>query len=106
MEAAAETRKGNGKTKRTAKARINPDKQEAVQQPKVVEDQIDELVTLHHKAASAQEALNDAIKATAEKAGYLASVVRKVVVARAGEKWEEKHREAAQQLELFDQVGE
>lgn len=100
MEPRTETRKGNGKVK----ARINPDKQEAVQRPDLVEEAIDELVTLHHKAASAQEALNDAIKATAEKAGYLASVVRKVVVARAGEKWEEKHREAAQQLELFDKI--
>lgn len=100
-----ETQTGtNGKGK--AKARVNHDHQEAVQQPKVIKQRIDSLVNAKQAADDAAEAYSDAIKKAAEDSGYLASVVKKFVTARASEKFEEKHRECEQQLELFEEVGE
>lgn len=97
--AETETRKG-------AKARVGADKQEAVQKPKIIKDRIDELVNLKERADDAAERYSDGIKRAAEDSGYLASVVKKFVTARAGEKFEEKKRECEQQLELFEEVGE
>lgn len=102
-----ETQPGtNGKGKRKAKARMDADKQEAVQQPKVIKERIDELVNAKQRADDAAEAYSDAIKNAAEASGYLASAVKKFVTARAGEKFEEEHRKVEQQLELFEEVGE
>ena len=96
----------NGKGKRGAKGRMDGDKQPAVQQPKIISERIDELVRLKTKADDAAESFADGIKKAAEDSGYLASVVRKFVVARAGEQFEEKKRQCEQQLELFEEVGE
>ena len=91
---------------RRATGRKGPDKQELVTKPDVIKKGIDNLVTLHHHAAAASEQLNDAVKALAEKSGYNASAVRKFMLARAGEKYEEMKKLAEQQLELFSEVGE
>lgn len=91
---------------RKAKARVNPDHQEAVQQPKVIKERIEELVNAKQRADDAAEAYSDAIKSAAEASGYLASAVKKFVTARAGERFEEEHRKVEQQLELFEEVGE
>jgi len=91
---------------RKTRGRKNPDRQEAITQPDVVKDRIDELVKLYSAAGEAQEQFNDAVKTCAEKSGYNASAVRKFVLARAGEKYEEAKKLAAQQMELFDEVGE
>src|SRR6185369_378497 len=90
---------------RKTRGRIGDDKQPAVKKPKVLHDRIDELVTLHNKAVAAAEKSKDAIAKAAEDSGYLASAVSKVVKAKAGEKFEEKHREVEQQAELFDEVA-
>jgi len=87
------------------KGRMDADKQPAAKKPKVIADRIDELVTLHQKAQDAAERAKDAITKAAEDSGYLASAVRKIVTAKAGEKFEEKHREVEQQMELFDEVA-
>lgn len=101
-----ETQTGtNGKGKR-AKARVGKDQQEGVQQPKIIAELIDELVRLKERADDAAESYSDGIKRAAEDSNYLASVVKKFVTARAGEKFEEKKRECEQQLELFEEVGE
>jgi len=101
---------GNGVQQQAAartrgKGRMDADKQPAVKKPKVIHDRIDELVRLHNKASEASEDVKTAITKAAEDSGYLASAVRKIVTARAGEKFEEKHREVEQQAELFDEVG-
>lgn len=88
-----------------AQGRKDADKQEAVITMEPVKEGIEDLVQLYVKAGTANDRLNDAIKATAEKAGLLASVVRKFVVARAGEKWEEEHRKVNQLALVFDEVG-
>lgn len=102
------TDKGNGKNKpRTAgKGRMDADKTPAVKKPKVISERLPELVKLHNKAKDASEAASDAITKAAEDSGYLASSVKKLVNAKAGDKFEEKHREVEQQAELFDEVGE
>lgn len=97
------TQRGNGKDK--GKGRMDADRQPAVKKPKVIAERIDELVRLHVKAGEASEDAKAAITKAAEDSGYLASAVRKLVTAKAGEKFEEKHREVEQQLELFEEVG-
>lgn len=88
------------------KGRKDEAKQELVTQPEMVEKCIDELVRLHNAAAGAANDLSEAIKSTAEKSGYNAAAIRKLVVARAGEKFLETKRLIEQQMELFDEVGE
>lgn len=75
------------------------------QKPKIVAERLDTLVDLHRKAKDANDAANEAITKAAEDSGYLASTVKKLVSAKAGDRFEEKHREIDQQAELFDEVG-
>lgn len=92
-------------TKPKGRGRQGPGKQTGVKKAKVVADRIDELVELHTKAKAAKDTLDTAITKCAEDSNYLASAVKKIVNARAGDKFEEKHREVEQQAELFDEVG-
>ena len=101
MEAATET----GKSKRT-RGRKDADKQEAVTKPNVVGERIEELVRLHTKAKEAATDESEAIKKCAEDSGYNATNIRSLVVARAGESFQEKKKNIEQQMELFDEVGE
>ena len=101
MEAATETQAAI----RKAKGRKDDTGQEAVIKMQPIKDIITDLVDLYTKAGKASDTLNDAIKAAAEKAGLQASAVRKFVVARAGEKYEEKKRDAEQLSLLFDEIG-
>jgi hypothetical protein len=91
--------------RKSATGRKGKDKQEAVTKPEVVASRIGELVNLYNKAGEASDALNDGIKTAAKDSGYNAANVRKFVIARAGEDFAEKKRDAEQQLELFDEVG-
>ena len=88
------------------KGRKDKDHQEQVIKHESLATRMEELVKLHHASASAGEELNDAIKVAAEESGLLASVVRKFVTARAGEKYEEKKREVDQLSLCFDEIGE
>lgn len=89
-----------------AKGRKDGMGQEAVIKMAPVKENIDNLIELFTKAGEASEKLNDAIKATAEKSGLLAGVVRKFVTARAGEKFEEEKRKVEQLSLIFDEVGD
>lgn len=104
MEAGTET--STGKKPRKPRGRKDADKQELVTQPKIVGEKIDELVNLYRAQHDASVEFSDGIKAVAEKSGYNAAAVRKLVVARAGEKFAEQKRLVEQQMELFDEVGE
>lgn len=90
------------KRRKSGLGRKDSDGQEAVIKLDKVKEKIDHLIKLHKTAADASDALNDGIKAVAEKSGLLASVVRKYVVAKAGDKFEEKAREVEQLSLLFD----
>lgn len=100
-----ETSTDTTKDKTKGRGRQGAGKQTGVKQPKVVADRIDELVDLTVKSKTAKEKLDEAITKCAEDSNYLAVAVKKFVTARAGEKFEEKHREIDQQAELFDKVG-
>lgn len=105
--------KGRGKGKAAVKdekrtrgrGRLDADKQPAKKQPQIIAERLDELVELQTKAKAATERAADAITKAAEDSGYLASAVRKLVTAKAGDKFEEKHREVEQQGELFNEVA-
>lgn len=88
-----------------ANGRMDADRQPAVKKPEIVAKRLDELVELHHKAAAAAERAKEAITKCGEDSGFLASAVRKLVTAKAGDKFEEKHREVEQQVELFDEAA-
>lgn len=94
------------KARGAAKGRRGEDKTPEVTKPKVIADRIDQLVALHVAAVSATTESKEAITKAAEDSGYNASTVRKLVIARAGEKFEETKRLVAQQFELFEEVGE
>lgn len=102
MEPQTTTSKRKGKTA----GRVNPDGQEAVTRPKMVADKIEELEALELKSREAKKDVSEAIKALAETSGYTASAIRKLVTARIGESFKDKLRDAQQQLELFEAVGE
>ena len=89
-----------------ARGRKDADKQESVTKPQEIEKRIDNLVQGYKAAKDAAEESSEAIKAAAEVSGYNAKAVRALVVARAGEAFEEKKRDVAQQYELFEEVGE
>lgn len=93
---------GRGKK---ANGRKDAENVPAVQKPKVVADKIDYLVQLHRRAKTAGDEAAEAVTKVAEESGYLAATVKKLVTAKAGDKFEEKHREVAQQAELFDEVA-
>ncbi len=101
---ASETTKVNGKAK-SARGRKDADKQEAVIKTKIVKDRVEELVNLKRAADEAGVQFNDAIKAAAEKSGLLAATVRKFVVARAGENFEEEARKVEQLSLIFEEIG-
>lgn len=89
-----------------AQGRKNKEGQEVPINFEPVQNRIDELVRLKSKADDASEALSDAIKKTAEDSGLLATVLRRFVNARAGERFVEKKREVSQLSLVFDEVGE
>lgn len=96
------TQTGNGKAPRGRKGK---DKQSAVIEASVLKERLPQLVKLKNAADEASEDLNDAITAAAEKSGLLATVVRKIVSASAGEDFESKRREAEQLSLAFDEVA-
>lgn len=103
MEQVQDTK--TAKRRQPGQGRMDADRQPAVKKAEVVAKRLDELVELHNKAATASERAKEAITKCAEDSGFLASAVRKLVTAKAGDKFEEKHREVEQQHELFDKAS-
>lgn len=92
-EAAERGVSGRGRVR----GRQDRSKQEKVIDMGKLNERIDHLVSLHKSS-------KDAVKAVAEKAGLLASVVRKFVVAKAGESFDEKKKEAEQLALVFEEA--
>jgi hypothetical protein len=80
-------------------------KQEKVIKLSELDDRMTHLISLYNKSTEASKDLSDAIKAVAEKAGLLASVVRRLVTAKAGDNFDERKREV-KQLSLAFKVEE
>lgn len=89
---------------RSARGRQDRSGQEKVIDKTHLVEKVPYLVELHTRARDAQKDLSGAIKAVAEKSGLLASVVRKIIVAKAGESFDEKKKEAEQLALMFDEV--
>ena len=87
------------------RGRIEKDAQDAVIKLKVVKDKIAHLIELHQASRVSSEDFSAAVNHVAEEAGLLASVVRRYVVAKAGEKFAEKKRECEQLSLLFEEVA-
>ncbi len=90
------------KKKRERKGRVGTDKQEAVITLSWVSDREEDLVKLYHEQETAATDFNEAIKATAEKAGLNASAVRKFIIAKAGEHYDDVKKNVTQLSLLFD----
>ena len=88
-----------------AAGRKDASKQPAVMRPDKLKAVIDDGVALKLKADQAAEKYGDWVKAQAEKCGLLASVVRRVVNAKANDKWEDEARVAEQLNLAFDEIG-
>jgi hypothetical protein len=95
---------GNGKRK--PRGRIDSDQQDAVIKLDPVREKVEYLEQLYGDSCAAAEEFAEAVKSVAEQSGLLAAVVRKFVVARASEKFDEKKRQCEQLSLLFDDVGE
>lgn len=95
-------KRGHG---RSGLGRKGRDNQEIVIKLDAVREKVQTLIDLYKLTQETAADLNDGIKAVAESSGLLASVVRKFVVARAGDKFKEKAREV-EQLSLIFEVGE
>jgi len=87
------------------RGRKGADKQEAVLRPKAVQEAIGELLTSYEKSVSAADRFNSMVKAIAEKSGFMASNIKRLVKARHGEAFEDRRRDAEQLTMLFDEVG-
>lgn len=103
--AKGERARGAAKPDKTPKGRKDADKQEAVLQPKVVAERLEKLVGLARGVDDAKEDLNISIKRCAEDSGFLASVIRRRVMAAKGENFETKKREVEQLELLFSEVA-
>lgn len=65
---------------------------------------VDHLVALCSGMKEAQTYFNDAVKAVAETSGLDAPTVRSYIVAKCGDKFDEKKEKCAQLMLVFDEV--
>lgn len=65
---------------------------------------VDHLSELHDIMKSAQTDFNDAVKAVAETSGLDAPTVRSFIVARCGDKFDEKKEKVAQLSLVFEEI--
>ena len=90
----------------SAIGRKDAEKQPAVIKTKEVTDKIEHLIELHNAKREASTNYGDAVKAVAEKSGYLASVVRKLVNAKAGDDFDGEARKVEQMSLIFEECGD
>lgn len=64
------------------------------------------LMTLKESSDAAREQLSKAVKGVAEETGLMSAVVRKLVNARCGERFDDERRAAEQTALIFDEIGE
>ena len=86
--------KGQGRKDRTG--------QETVKNVTKLNDDMQKLTLAYNNLAAAQTDFSEAVKKTAEKSGFLASVVRRLVTAKAGDKFDEVKRQVDQLGEVFE----
>src|SRR4051812_39520007 len=88
-----------------ARGRKDENKQEATIKLEAMSVKVDTLVGLYkHQQAVALD-FSDAVKAVAEESGLNAKTVRTFIVAKSGEKFEQRKRDVQQLALVFDEVG-
>lgn len=97
---------GGTRKRRTPIGRKNEDKQEQVIEFDEIKSSLSELVGLYQAAEESNTTFSDAIKETAERSGILAGTLRKFVVAKAGEQFEERKRACQQLSLLFESISD
>lgn len=78
--------------------------QEAVFNPEALATRADDLVKLYKAQCTAASDFSEAVKACAEKAGVNAANIRKFVVAKAGDDFEDTKRKVLQLALVFEEV--
>ena len=96
----------SSKKGRSTAGRKDSEGQPAVMQPQLLKEKMPYLVKLKKSVDEANADFNDAVSKIAENSGMLASVVRKVVTAAAGENFEEEKRKVEQLSLAFEECGE
>ena len=91
--------------RRQAVGRKDAEKQEQVIELDVLRERSDYLVQLFYAKRDAAKEFGDAVKATAEKAGLLSTVVRKFVAAKAGDDYDDAKRKADQLALVFEEIA-
>lgn len=79
---------------------------EAVINLEPLRKKIDNLIALHDKASIAKGTYNDSVKKVAEQSGLMASVVKRLIAAKASDTVQDKQREAEQLSIVFDDQNE
>ena len=99
MQAVAEapTRKPRGRTDKAG--------QETVIKLEPLKEKVSHLVSLYREAEEASATCSEGIKAIAEQSGLLATVVRKYIAARAGDKLSSRRRETEQLSLCFEELA-
>lgn len=86
------------------RGRKDSEQQEAVVKLEPLKERIEELEHLYAESVETADAFAEAVKETAERAGLLAKVVRKFIVARVRDNIDERQRESDQLCFLFDEL--
>jgi len=87
------------------KGRRDADGTEAAIVTKPLHKALGELLTLKGKADAAKDRLNDAVKAIAKQTGLMASVVNRLVKAKAGDDYEDEKRKVDQAALVFEEFA-
>lgn len=96
----------NGKGKvRGRKAKTSDHQEATIKLDELSAAILGTLVADYKHACEAGDTFSDGIKAQAEKAGIQSSVLRKYIVARAGENFADKKRDAQQLNLLFEEIA-
>lgn len=103
-EEAQRARKPKGRKK--AVGRKDSEGQEQVMRPDVLKERAKELMRLDVEAKDAATAFGDAVKVCAEKSGFNASTVRKLIRARNSDDFAGAKAKVEQLGIAFEKVGE
>ncbi len=106
MQTVTELNQASKNRRHEAAARKDCDGQEKIIELDELRKALPVLTQDYATYAQAKVVLNESIKATAERAGLLSSVVRKLVVSRASDKTIDDKRKAQQMSLVFEEIGE
>lgn len=95
---------GLPKGSRGARGRKDSSGQEQTFNPEAVQTRAEDLVKLYKAQQDAATDFGDAIKAVAEKAGVNAASLRKFIIAKAGDNFEDVKAKVLQLALVFEEV--